>query len=262
LSSNTEAGILGCAMAQDLELDGATPSTNGAPPRRTGGRLPNQLPSGRHGLPRSFVQKNQRERILRAVVEVASKTGYGALTVREIIEAAGVSRRTFYDHFDNKEQAFLAAYHLVVGRLAVDVEEASAKGRTWSESILFGLSTFLNQMARDHALAHLLVVEVLAAGPPALASRAQAMEAFRAFLEPGFDEAPDGLPVPALAAETAIGGAYEVVYSLILQGRTAELPALLPDLLQIVLLPFVGAQAASDQATRARRKHIRPSQPR
>jgi AcrR family transcriptional regulator len=262
LSSKNEVAILGFAMARDLELDGATPSTNGAPPRRAGGRLPHQLPSGRHGLPRSFVENNQRERILRAVVEVASETGYGALTVRDVIEGAGVSRRTFYDHFDNKEQAFLAAYHLVVGRLAVDVEEASSKGSTWCESIVFGLSTFLDQMARDPALAHLLVVEVLAAGPPALASRAAAMEAFRAFLEPGFDEAPEGLPVPALAAETAIGGAYEVVYSLILQGRTAELPALLPDLLQIVLLPFVGAQTAADQATAARRNHIRPAQAR
>jgi hypothetical protein len=68
--------------------------------------------------------------------------------------------------------------------------------------------------------------------------------------------------VPALAAETAIGGAYEVVYSLILQGRTAELPALLPDLLQIVLLPFVGAQTAADHAMAARRAHIRPTQAR
>jgi AcrR family transcriptional regulator len=259
LSSKIAAAILGGAMARELELDGATPSANGEALRRPGGRLPHQLPSGRHGLSRSFVEQNQRERILRAVVEVASSTGYGALTVRDVIEAAGVSRRTFYDHFENKEQAFLAAYHLVVGRLAVDVEQASAKGRTWSESILFGLATFLEQMARDHALAHLLVVEVLAAGPPALASRAAAMEAFRGFLEPGFDEAPDGMPVPALAAETSIGGAYEVVYSLILQDRTAELPALLPDLLQIVLLPFVGAQAAADQAERARRRHLRPA---
>ena len=212
-------------MANDLQLDGATPSTNGGPGRRSGGRLPHQLPSGRHGLPRDFVEKNQRERILRAVVEVASETGYGALTVRDVIEAAGVSRRTFYDHFDNKEEAFLASYHLVVGRLAVDVEESSSKGSNWCESILFGLATFLDIMARDPALAHLLVVEVL-------------------------------------AAETAIGGTYEVVYSLILQGRTAELPALLPDLLQIVLLPFVGAETAAEHATAARRKQVRPAQPR
>jgi AcrR family transcriptional regulator len=247
-------------MTHDLQLDGASPAP--AERRRGGGRLPHQLPSGRHGLPRSFVESNQRERILRAVVEVASGTGYGALTVRDVIARAGVSRRTFYDHFDNKEQAFLAAYHHVVGRLTEDVEQGLSEGSTWSESVALGLSVFLDRLARDPALAHLLVVEVLAAGPPALASRAAAMEAFRGFLEPGFNEAPEGLPVPALAAETAIGGAYEVVYSLVLQGRTPELPALLPDLLQIVLLPFVGAQAAADEATAARRSHIRPAQAR
>ena len=276
-------------MAYDLELDGATPSTNGAPRRRSGGRLPHQLPSGRHGLPRDFVEKNQRERILRAVVEVASETGYGALTVRDVIEAAGVSRRTFYDHFDNKEEAFLAAYHLVVGRLAVDVEESSSKGSTWCESILFGLSTFLDIMARDAAMAHLLVVEVLAAGPPALASRAAAMEAFRGFLEPGFDEAPEGLPVPALAAgpeaiarrngamaafatlisdnartivtplepppltaETIVGGIYEVVYTRIVRGDIRQLPELLADLLYPALLPYEGKEAAVSEYQRVK----------
>jgi AcrR family transcriptional regulator len=194
------------------------------------------------------VESNQRERILRAVVEVASGSGYGALTVRDVIERAGVSRRTFYEYFDNKEQAFLAAYDLVVGRLTEDVAASSAVGGTWAERIGLGLATFLDRLARDPALAHLCVIEILAAGRPALAGRAAAMEAFRAFLEPGVAEAPEGLPVPALAAETAIGGAYEVVYSCVLQGRTAELPGILPDLLEIVLLPFLGAHAAAAQA--------------
>ena len=79
------------------------------------------------------------------------------------------------------------------------------------------------------------------------------MEAFRNFLRPGPSEAQAGLPIPALAAETAIGGLYEVVYSLVLQGRTAELPALLPELLQTVLLPFVGAHAAAEEAAAVRR---------
>jgi AcrR family transcriptional regulator len=214
--------------------------------------MPHQLPSGRHGLPRSFVESNQRQRVLRAVVEVASGTGYGGFTVRDVIERAGVSRRTFYEHFENKEQAFLAAYELVVGRLAEDVQVSSVRGRSWCERISYGLATFLDRLAGDPAVAHLCVVEVLAAGPAALAERAAAMDAFRALLEPGHGEAPPGLQVPALAAETAVGGAYEVVYSLILQGRTAELPTLLPDLLQIVLLPFVGAEAAAAEAAKAR----------
>jgi AcrR family transcriptional regulator len=216
-------------------------------------RMPHQLPSGRHGLPRSFVESNQRQRVLRAVVEVASGTGYGGLTVRDVITRAGVSRRTFYEHFENKEQAFLAAYEAVVGRLAQDVQASSSRGGSWCERVTLGMATFLERLAGDPAVAHLCVVEVLAAGPAALTKRAAAMDAFRAFLEPGLEEAPPGMPVPALAAETAVGGAYEVIYSAVLQGRTAELPELLPDLLQIVLLPFVGAEAAAAEAMRARR---------
>jgi len=214
--------------------------------------MPHQLPSGRHGLPRSYVQNNQRQRVLRAVVEVASGNGYGGLTVRDVITRAGVSRRTFYEHFENKEQAFLAAYELVVGRLAEEVLASSTRGGSWCDRIGLGLSTFLDRLAGDPALAHLCVIEVLAAGPAALAGRAAAMDAFRTFLEPGLEEAPAGMPVPALAAETAIGGAYEVVYSLVLQGRTAELPMLLPDLLQIILLPFVGPEAAAAEAAAVR----------
>lgn len=231
-------------------------NTDGRPAGRgrqgAGTRMPHQLPSGRHGLPRSFVESNQRQRILRAVVEVASGTGYGGLTVRDVITRAGVSRRTFYEHFENKEQAFLAAYELVVTRLAQEVQASSTQGQSWCERISMGLATFLDRLAGDPALAHLCVVEVLAAGPAALAGRAAAMDAFRTFLEPGVQEGPPGLPIPALAAETAIGGAYEVVYSLVLHGRTAELPLLLPDLLQIVLLPFVGADAAAAEAAAVR----------
>jgi AcrR family transcriptional regulator len=222
--------------------------------RQAGARMPHQLPSGRHGLPRSFVETNQRQRILRAVVEVASGTGYGGLTVRDVIMRAGVSRRTFYEHFENKEQAFLAAYELVVTRLAEEVGASSSQGKTWCERISLGLATFLDRLSSDPALAHLCVVEVLAAGPAALAGRAAAMDAFRTFLEPGIEEGPPGLPIPALAAETAIGGVYEVIYTIVLQGRTAELPLLQPDLLQIVLLPFVGAEAAAAEAVAARRR--------
>ncbi len=214
--------------------------------------MPHQLPSGRHGLSRSFVESNQRERILGAVVEVASVSGYAGLTVRDVISHAGVSRRTFYEHFENKEEVFVAAYELVTSRLAQEVATASKRGRTWAERVGLGLAAFLRRFSREPALAHLCVVEVLAAGAPGLAGRAAAMEAFRAQLEPGVREAPAGLPVPALAAETAIGGAHEVVYAHVLGGRTAELPRLLPELLEIVLLPFLGAHAAAAEAQAAR----------
>jgi AcrR family transcriptional regulator len=216
------------------------------------GRSPHQLPSGRHGLSRTEVSENQRERLLSAVVQVARRTGYSGLTVREVIAAAGVSRKTFYELFEGKDDVFLAAYDRVVGRLADGVTAATARGRTWPEQVSLGLETLLERLASDPAVAHLCVVEVLVAGPPALTRRAAALEAFRTFLEPGYDHAPEGVEPPALAAETAIGGVYEVIYGYVLQNRTEHLPSVHADLLYIVLLPFLGLRRAAAEAERAR----------
>ena len=79
------------------------------PPTRRRRRSPHALPPGRHGLPRSFVASNQRERLLEAVASVTARIGYPDTTVHDIHSAAGVSRKTFYEHFTNKEDAFLAA---------------------------------------------------------------------------------------------------------------------------------------------------------
>jgi AcrR family transcriptional regulator len=208
-------------------------------------------------LARSFVVDNQRERILAAVVEVASASGYQGLTVGAVIAQAGVSRRTFYELFQDKQDVFLAAYDRVVSRLAAEVAKATGEGQRWAEQISHGLDTFLTRLAGDPALAHLCIVEILAAGPEGLNRRALALESFRAFLEPGPRHAPEQLPIPTLAAETAIGGIYEVIYTQVLNHQTQHLPNLLPDLLQITLLPFLGAQTAAEEANRVRRKHRR-----
>src|SRR5215475_30569 len=89
-----------------------------AEPVRELGRRPSQLRSGRHGLLPSFVAANQRERIMAAVAQAAAELGYPEMSVEAIIARAGVSRRTFYEHFKNKEEAFLAAYDTFVHQLA------------------------------------------------------------------------------------------------------------------------------------------------
>lgn len=217
-------------------------------------RAPHQLPPGRHGLSHAYVAQNQRERILSAVVEVARETGYSGLTVREVIAAAGVSRRTFYELFEDKDAVFLAAYDHVVGRLAHDVREATTRGSDWPRQISLGLASFLGRLASDPAVAHLCIVEILAAGPAALSRRAAAMDAFRPVFEPGYAEAPAGVEPPPLAVELAIGGVYEVVYSYVLEERTAELPRLHADLLHIALLPFLGLRRSADEVAKARRR--------
>src|SRR5918992_1285180 len=140
-------------------------------PDRTAGRQPHQLPPGRHGLSRSFVAKNQRERILAAVADVTSAASYPEMTVEDVIVHAGVSRRTFYEHFKNKEEAFLAAYDAVLLQLLSIVQAAIDTEETFPARMCAGLRAFLDFLAREPGFARMCIVEALAAGPEAIARR-------------------------------------------------------------------------------------------
>jgi AcrR family transcriptional regulator len=216
-------------------------------------RAPHQLPSGRHGLPKEYVISNQRDRILDGVMQSVAESGYAAMRIEDVIARAGVSRSTFYAHFPNKEEAFLAAYELVAGQLRAAVSAAFASAETWPARVHRGLNAFLMLLASERALAHVCIVEVLAAGPRALERRSVAMREFAGFLRP-----PDGdLLAPVLSpvtTETLIGGVYEVIYARVVDGRTDELPQLLPSLLYTVLLPFVGPEIAHAEYRRAEQR--------
>lgn len=205
-----------------------------------------QLPPGRHGLPRSFVEANQRQRILDAVADVASLAGYQAMSVEDIVGAAGVSRRTFYDTFKSKEDAFLTAYDEIGMRLVVAVKESYEASETFPEGVIACLRTFLEFVAAVPHYADMCIVEVLAAGPAALARRNAVMKAMADLLEIGAATMKDAIMPPKLTAETIVGGIYEVVYSRVLQGRTIELPGLLPDLAYSMMLPYVGHAKAEE----------------
>jgi AcrR family transcriptional regulator len=209
-----------------------------------------QLPPGRHGLSRSFVARNQRERILAAVGEEVSAKGYPEVSVADIVNRAGVSRRTFYELFDNKEEAFLAAYDEAAGRLVSSVRAAYAAETGFTARFGAGFQVFLELLAASPAFARMCIVEVLAAGPEAVERRRQVMAEFARLIE---ENARDHLEPPApppLVAETVVGGICEAVYRRIAAGETELLPRLVPDFVESALLPYVGASEAA--AYRAR----------
>jgi len=217
---------------------------------RTGRRQAHQLPPGRHGLSRSFVAQNQRERILAAVADVTSAGSYAELTVEGIIVTAGVSRRTFYEHFKNKDEAFLAAYDEIFARLAERVFGAVDAASGFAQRACAGLSAFLDFLASEPTFARMCMVEVLAAGPEAIQRRNAAMKAFADLIDGNAKEMLGDTVSPALTAETIVGGIYEVVYSRVLRGEIRELPALLPDLTYSALLPYLGPEAAAAERLR------------
>jgi AcrR family transcriptional regulator len=230
--------------------------------KRTHKREAHQLPPGRHGLARSFVVQNQKDRILAAVADVTSAAGYAAMSVEDIIVTAGVSRRTFYDHFRSKEEAFLASYDAIAAQLAQRVLEAFNANHRIIDRAREGLRTFLEFVASEPTFADMCIVEVLAAGPEAVERRNRAMNGFASLIEAAAsDSVPKSALPPQLTAETIVGGIYEVVYSRVLQGRTAELPLLLPDLLYSMLLPYIGHDAAKAEYTRERRRLRRATAP-
>ena len=194
--------------------------------------------------------ENQRERILAAVADVTSAGSYAELTVEGIIVTAGVSRRTFYEHFKNKDEAFFAAYDEITTRLVEKVFAAVDAAEGFASRACAGLSEFLSFLAGEPAFARMCIVEVLAAGPDAIKRRNDAMHAFAQLIDHDAQQLLDDTDSPALTAEMIVGGIYEVVYSRVLRGEIRELPTLLPDLTYSALLPYLGPEAAAAERLR------------
>jgi AcrR family transcriptional regulator len=211
-----------------------------------------RLPRGRHGLPREAVADSQRIRILNGMIAVVAARGYADTRVVDVIGTAGVSRKTFYELFDSKEDCFLAGYDILLGRM---FEEAQAgfgvQLRTpWPERIESALRAILGHLAAHPDEARFALVEVLAAGPRALARRDAAMRQFTGFIETGRSES--SVDLPGSTAQTVAGGVNELLYSEVLHGSAARLPARLPELVFLIVLPFLGAERAAAERERAR----------
>ena len=208
-------------------------------------RRPGQLPGGRHGLLRSFVAANQRERILAAVGQAAAELGYAEMSVEAITARAGVSRRTFYEHFKNKEDAFLAAYDALVRLVIRHIRRAYFQETTAQARLRAGIGAFLQFLASEPAFARMCIVEVLAAGPRAIARRNETMRMFTEIIEDNIHELVPSCRQPALTAEVIVGGIHEVVFNRILADRIDELPGLADDLLAAILMLDVDRQELS-----------------
>jgi AcrR family transcriptional regulator len=198
------------------------------------------------------VTESQRNRIHQAMIEVVSERGYPETRVVDVIGVAGVSRKTFYELFESKEDCFLAAYDVLLENLLGDATEAfeSKAGEPWAERVSAALETLLEHLAGHPDEARFAIVEVLAAGPKALARRDAALRQFSGFLESGRSESV--VDLPGITAIAVIGGINELLYSEILHGAAARLPSRLPDLMFWITLPFLGADGAATERERVR----------
>jgi AcrR family transcriptional regulator len=199
--------------------------------------------------------RNQRGRVVEAVADVCSAAGYGPMTVEDIIVTAGISRRSFYDLYSSKADAFLQAVDDIVGRLFVEVEGSTEGIEGFEARVEAALITVLRFFATQPTYAETCLVQVMAAGHEAVERRNAALRRFTALiLDNVARELPKRGQPPEIIAEGLVGGIYEILYARVVEGRTNLLPDLLPDLTYSMLLPYLGPAEALAAQRRLRRR--------
>jgi AcrR family transcriptional regulator len=229
----------------------ARPRPSGA--QRSG---PSRAASGRSPAERRRVAEVQRRRLLAAVAQVACEQGAAAVTVSNVLRYAGLSRRTFYELFTDRDQCLLAALEDALERATAVAVPAWRSQRQWPARVRAALAELLCLLDQDAAAARLLVVESLAAGPQALQLRARVLKRLAAAVDEGSTHPRVGAaaprPLSAVSAEGVVGGVLAILHARLLDPseRATPLSELAGALTSIVVLPYLGAQAAQRELER------------
>ena len=195
--------------------------------------IPRRLPRGTHGLDPSLVAASQRTRLLGAVGREVAEKGYNAATIDDIVRAAGVSKQTFYEHFSDKLDCFLAAYETASDELLAHVRAAQdTADADWPARTRAGIHAYLRWLAAEPALARVFLIEIAAAGPAALELRERMRDRYADRMR----ELQTANSVPDEIFHAVVAGADDLVVRRLREG--GDLLALEPALvyLQVSLL--------------------------
>jgi AcrR family transcriptional regulator len=224
--------------------------------RHTGSRGSRGGPNGRGKrggaaeVDRGRVAQIQRSRILAAVVDVVGAEGFARFTVEHVVARAGVSRRTFYQEFDDREDCFRAAFEDAAARVSTVVVGGfeQERQRGWRAGLRGGLTALLRFLEDEPGLAGLLVVDALAAGPDVLESRTGLLAGLARVVDHGRDQ-PRGRRPPALTGEGVVGAVFSVIHARLLARDPAPLSELVAPLMSMIVLPYLGPAAAAKELT-------------
>ncbi len=188
---------------------------------------------------------NPPERILRALAAVVADKGYPETTVAEVVERAGTSQRTFYEHFDNKEDAIVAALDSGSAYMLAAALPAFRRAPDWQHAVHDTIEAMFRWGAEEPEYARMGGVEMYAAGKRALDQREVVTEGMEGLLAPGYELKPDTSPI---AAEAVGGALYSLLYDNVNKNGPETLPALVPTLVYVTLAPFLSGEEAYEVA--------------
>ncbi len=233
---------------------------------------------------RGGVAEIQRARMIAALVEVAGERGVGGVTVAHVVARSGVSRRTFYELFEDREDCFLAAFDQAVERGAQSVVSAFHGQGAWCERIRAGLGALLEYLDDEPGMGALCIVDALGAGPVALERRTQVVGVLIDVVHEGRREAPGATKPSRLTAEGVVGAVLAVLHARLAAGDARSngasarvggarvggarvggaqpMAPLLGPLMGMIVLPYLGQAAAARETCRQsprRRRVVPPS---
>jgi AcrR family transcriptional regulator len=207
-----------------------------AEPAEAEAPAPLRLPPGRHGIPADLVRGHQRRRLLEAAAAALAEQGYGRLTAARVTELAGVSSRTFYQHFEDLWACLLAAYETEAGLLCTEIEAAceTTEGQDRRDRARAGVAAALGFLAAEPAVARLLSAEP----PPQIAALAAArrdlLERLGTMLRAALADPGGATPLPGLERRL-IGAALALVAARAAGGDPQRLRDLEPELSELLL---------------------------
>jgi AcrR family transcriptional regulator len=207
---------------------------------------------------REQVSEIQRARMITAMAEVAGERGAANATVAHVVARSGVSRRTFYEMFSDREDCLAAAFAEAAQRAQRRVLTAYGVEQGWRERLRAGTAALLLYLEEEPAMGQLLIVEALGGGPRVLAHRAQLVHLLVEEVDKGRTLARTA-PLP-LTAEGVLGGAFALVHARLSKHDPAPLSELLGPLMGLIVGPYLGVAAARRELERPAPKLARSAQ--
>jgi AcrR family transcriptional regulator/DNA-binding MarR family transcriptional regulator len=196
------------------------------------------------------VSEVQRSRMLSSAVQVVMEEGYGQMSVARVTGRAGVSRRTFYELFEDREACFLAAFDQAVGEIALLAKQAWERERRWRERLRAALAAMLTFLDEQPGVGLLVIVEALGAGPRVLEHRARLLAQLTELVDEGRAAAGRREP-PPLTAEAVVGAVLSLIHARLLEKPRAPLIDLLNPLMGVVVAPYLGQGMAARELQRS-----------
>jgi AcrR family transcriptional regulator len=193
--------------------------------------------------------------MLRAGIEVVGELGYGGMSVARVTRRAGVSRRTFYEFFEDRDACFLAVFEEALATVIATLPD-NLHADSWPERVRVALAAMLGCFDEQPAIGSLLVVDALAAGPRVLAYRASVLQRLIAVVDEGRGVA-QAAPAPPLTSEGIVGAVLSVVHARILAREQRPMIELLNPLMGMIVLPYLGHAGAAKELERAVPKVVR-----